>query len=81
MNGDAFFRGKVYATDGYFSGTVYATDGEFSGTVYATGGEFSGIVKASDFLDASGHSMLTPEGKFDADYLDLMGINVKNDAG
>ncbi|MPM09836.1 hypothetical protein SDC9_56159 [bioreactor metagenome] len=42
---------------------------------------FHAIVQASDFQDASGNSMLTSDGKFDADYLDLMGINVKNDAG
>jgi len=35
LNGDAFFRGTIYATDGYFSGTVHATDGEFSGTLNA----------------------------------------------
>lgn len=70
MNGDAYFNGKVHATDGYFSGTVYATEGQFDG-----------VVKAADFLDKDGNSMLTEEGKFDADYLDLMGINVKNDAG
>lgn len=45
--GNAYFRGKVYATDGVFNGTVYATDGEFSGTIHATDGEFSGTIKAA----------------------------------
>lgn len=46
--GNAYFRGKVYATDGVFNGTVYATDGEFTGTVHATDGEFTGTVHATD---------------------------------
>lgn len=33
--GNAYFRGKVYATDGVFNGTVYAKDGDFSGTLKA----------------------------------------------
>ena len=45
--GDAYFRGKIYATDGVFNGTVYATDGEFTGTVYATDGEFTGAIYAT----------------------------------
>ena len=68
--------GKVY-----IRGNIYANDGVFNGTVYARSGEFKGVVQASDFLDSAGNSMMTPEGKFDADYLDLMGINVKNSNG
>lgn len=46
--GDAYFRGKVYATDGVFNGTVYADSGQFRGTVYATDGSFTGTVYAKD---------------------------------
>lgn len=49
--------------------------------IYAESGYFNGIVRAQDFQDQHGNSMLTEEGKIDADWLDLMGINVKNDAG
>lgn len=45
--GNAYFRGKIYATDGVFNGTVYAKDGEFTGTIHAINGEFSGTIKAS----------------------------------
>lgn len=69
-NGKAYFRGDIHAENGYFRGTVYATDGEFNG-----------IVKATDFQTQDGTSMLTKDGKFDSKWLDLMGINIKNDAG
>lgn len=70
----------------YFRGTVYATDGVFNGTVYATDGEFKGVVKAADFYlnDGSGSmsSILNDaKDKITADWLDLMGINVKNQDG
>ena len=35
MNGNAYFKGKVFATDGDFTGTIHATDGDFSGTIKA----------------------------------------------
>lgn len=47
MDGNAWFKGKIYATDGVFTGTVHATDGDFTGTVHATDGSFSGTIKAS----------------------------------
>lgn len=56
----------------------------FRGKVYATGGEFDGIVKARDFQLPSGDSMvsaLNDKGKINSDWLDLMGINVKNGSG
>lgn len=71
--GNAYFRGKVYATDGVFNGTVYAKDGEFEGTV-----------KARDFYLSDGSSMksaLNEKGKIDSEWLDLYGINVLNKAG
>ena len=36
MDGNAYFKGTVIATDGKFTGAVYATSGEFSGTLKAT---------------------------------------------
>lgn len=70
----------------YFRGTVYATYGVFNGTVYATDGEFEGVVKADDFyLKDSNDSMKSilndTKDKITADWLDLMGINVKNQDG
>lgn len=53
MSGNAYFKGKVFATDGEFSGTIYATNGEFSGAIKAAtlegtligknGGEIKGV--------------------------------------
>lgn len=76
MNGDAFFRGKIYATDGYFSGTVYATDGEFSGTIHATNGEFKGVVDANGFK-INGKDALIGD-KIAADFLELRGLAIPN---
>lgn len=69
MDGQVYVRGNIYATDGVFNGKVYATDGEFKG-----------IVKATDFQTQDGKSMMT-NGKFDSKYLDLMGIDVKDENG
>lgn len=66
IDGKAYFRGNVYAENGYFSGEVHATSGTFKGTV-----------QASDFLNASGESMLV-NGKWSSDYLDVRGLNVNN---
>lgn len=58
MDGNAYFKGTVYATDGVFSGTVYATGGEFTGIIHATDGDFSGAIKAAtlegDLVGAGG---------------------------
>lgn len=54
------------------------------GNIYATDGVFNGIVKATDFQLPSGDSMvsiLNNDGKIKGDWLELMGINIKNDAG
>lgn len=54
------------------------------GNIYATDGVFNGIVKAKDFQLPSGDSMvsiLNDNKKIKSDWLDLMGINIKNDAG
>lgn len=79
MFGDLWLRGRIYATDGIFNGTVYATAGEFTGKVTATSGKFNGIVQASQFLDSLGRDMMSQEsGKFNAEYLNLKGLNVNN---
>lgn len=52
--------------------------------IYATGGVFNGIVKATDFQLPSGDSMvsiLNNDKKISSDWLDLMGINVKDTNG
>lgn len=71
MNGDSYYKGTVYATDGVFKGTVYAHDGEFSG-----------IIKATDLMFYSGGSLKTllseSKNKIDADYLNLLGLDVGN---
>lgn len=60
----------------------------FRGRVIATSGEFNGKVKAQDFMldDGSGSmksilKKVDGQDKIAADWLDLYGINVKNDAG
>lgn len=54
------------------------------GNIYATDGVFNGIVKATDFQLPSGDSMvsiLNNDKKIKSDWLDLMGINVKDGNG
>lgn len=54
------------------------------GNIYATDGVFNGIVKATDFQLPSGDSMvsiLNNDKKIKSDWLDLMGINVKDENG
>lgn len=54
------------------------------GNIYATDGVFNGIVKAKDFQLPSGDSMvsiLNSDKKIKSDWLDLMGINVKDENG
>lgn len=50
MYGDAFFRGKVYATSGEFTGKITATDSSFSGSVTANSGTIGGWTLASNLL-------------------------------
>ena len=60
-NGNAYFRG----------------DGVFSGTVHAKDGEFEGVIRASDFqkfVNGKWESMLTDEGKWQEQFLDLSEI-------
>lgn len=82
VNANFFLDGKT--GNAYFRGKVYATDGVFNGTVYAKAGEFDGTIKARDFYLSDGTNMksaLNARGKIDADWLDLYGINVLNKAG
>lgn len=51
------------------------------GNIYAESGRFNGVVQATDFLDASGKSMLTDSGKISSEYLELMGLVIKNSKG
>ena len=51
------------------------------GDLTGSNGTFSGVVKASDFLDSNGKSMLTDEGKFDSNYLDLGNIRLDGSTG
>lgn len=58
------------------------------GKVVATSGEFKGVVKAEDFQLWNGKGMASilkkvdgQQDKITADWLDLFGINVKNNAG
>lgn len=43
MNGNAFYKGTVYAEDGVFRGDVYADNGTFKGTVDATTFKLDGV--------------------------------------
>ena len=52
------------------------------GTLEAADGTFSGVVRASDFQTYDGNqwvSMLTQDSKWQSDYLDLKGLEIKND--
>lgn len=77
IDGQAYFRGRVYAESGYFRGDVYAENGYFNGEINATSGTFTGTIRAATYLDSSGHNMMNNE-KWTADYLDIKGLNVNN---
>ena len=83
-DGNAYFRGTVYAKDGVFNGTVYAKDGEFTGKVTATSGTFKGRVEADsgffkgDITGASGTFGGTLRA---ARYEDASGNDMMNTSG
>lgn len=77
MNGAAYFKGTVYATDGEFTGKVTATSGEFTGKITATSGTFTGTVKGASFQTSNGTNMMT-DNKWDAEYLNLKGLNIND---
>lgn len=58
------------------TGNVY-----IRGKIVAESGWFRGIVAASDFQDHNGNSMLTSDGKFDSNYLDLGNIQLDGETG
>ena len=74
------FTGELRAASGTFRGELQAATGTFTGELRAATGKFTGVVQASDFLDLSGNSMMNGR-KFDADYLDLRGLTVRDSRG
>ena len=81
-SGNVHIKGKLEGCDGTFSGKLSAASGTFIGELSAATGNFKGVVQASDFLDASGKSMLTSDkGKFDSNYLDLGNIQIDGTTG
>ncbi len=81
-DGNAYFKGTVYATDGTFSGALNAATGTFKGELSGASGSFDGSVTATEFKYRNGTTvkdMMSKEaGKFDAEYLNLKGLNVNN---
>lgn len=73
-------NGNLYARRGTFAGAILGSDCEFGGKLVAATGDFKGTVQAEDFLDREGKSMMNGE-KFKGQYLDLIGINITNNAG
>ncbi len=55
MEGNAYFKGKVFATDGEFTGTIHAKDGDFSGTLNAA--KIIGGLTATDGSTLKGISL------------------------
>lgn len=83
-DGNIHLKGTLEGCDGEFSGELKAATGTFSGELSAASGTFNGIVRASDFQTKDGNSwksMMTKDNKFDADYLELYGITVKDANG
>lgn len=74
-------EGNLYARNGIFAGQLDGATGTFGGKLVAAEGNFKGIVQASQFLDRNGNDMMTAAGKFQSQYLDLMGLNIQNAAG
>ncbi len=68
-SGEAYFKGSIYAENGYFHGKVMATEGEFTGTIKASA------------MYVNGKNVLTSDGKFDRDYLDLGKIQLDGTSG
>lgn len=74
MDGNVYFKGNVYATDGIFNGVVHAIDGEFSGTVNATDLQLDGVSISNVFKaieDESGN----------LDYLQIGSITIDGKTG
>lgn len=71
-NGNAYFRGTVYASAGTFAGELKAATGTFSGDISAASGTFKGTIQASRFLDANGNNMMSNSGKWKGDYIESL---------
>ncbi len=83
-DGSAYFRGKIYATDGVFSGELQAATGTFSGELSAATGTFEGEITGGSInigdsfkVDSNGN-LTASSGTFSgvisgADYLDDIG--------
>lgn len=71
-------EGNIYAGSGTFGGNLAGATGTFGGTLVAASGDFVGTVQAADFLDRSGRSMMSYDGKFKSDYLELRGLTITN---
>lgn len=69
----------------YFKGTVIATDGKFTGTVIAKDGSFTGVVNAKDLqLDGTSISNIfkaQPDEQGDLDYLQIGSITIDGKTG
>ena len=50
-----------------------------NGNLTAKSGTFKGTVEGASFITADGDPMMTDDYKFNADYLELRGIEIKND--
>ena len=85
MNGNAFFKGNVYAENGYFNGEIHATGGTFTGELTAATGDFDGTVNASSFsLDGvciDDIFSATKDDKGDLDYLKIGDITIDGKSG
>ena len=85
MNGNAYFKGNVYADNGYFSGEVHATSGTFAGELTAATGNFAGTVNASSFsLDGVCIDKIfsaTPATDKDPSYLKIGDITIDGNTG
>lgn len=85
MNGNAFFKGNVYAENGYFNGEIHATGGTFTGELTAATGNFDGTVNASSFsLDGVCIDKIfsaTPATDKDPSYLKIGDITIDGNTG
>ena len=80
MNGNAYLKGSIYATDGVFNGTVYATAGEFKGTVNAQNLQLDGI-NISNIFSAVGDGTFDSNGIQGLDYLQIGNIMIDGSTG
>ena len=74
MEGNAYFKGKIYAEDGVFNGTVHAKDGDFSGVINATDLKLDGV-SVSGVMDA------VADKNGNLDYLKIGDITIDGETG